>query len=491
MRRGACLVGLMVVAGTVMQAAGHAAEPRALLDAPRAGDVAVAGGEVLVGAATARGGARLMAVPAAGGPARVVLEVPGRRRGWTSVIRLASSAQLTALLVAFLDPSGNFRDWQVYAGPPAGPLALVQRARYAGPQRVWTPIDVDVHGDRLLVHELRQPGFSFRLTVRAPDGTAPPVPQGRFGMPAAVAGEQLAYVDRSLIRIVDWRTGRLSSSIEVGRHSGDIEDRHLDMTDAARVVAAIDGRLMTGAPGVPVGQLPGSSGVAGLTAPRFAGERVAALAPARRGAERPVVIDPAAGTLRRVGPPSSELTGIAANESTVAWVANGCVLAADTAPPAALPGAPPAPLPAPAPPSATAATLPPPAPPSATPAQTLDAPPPGPCPRAEVDLGEEGDRVRGRILRVPVICVAAPAPGCSGEVLLGKGGWAGRGEFLVAPGERRSVRVRLSRRGIAQVRRHLRLYPIAEFSLTARVEDGRLVPPGQGNFRGVTIERLG
>jgi hypothetical protein len=87
--------------------------------------------------------------------------------------------------------------------------------------------------------------------------------------------------------------------------------------------------------------------------------------------------------------------------------------------------------------------------------------------------------------------VAAPPPGCRGEVLLGKGGWAGRGRFQVTPGERRSVRVRLSRRGIAQLRRQLRLYPVAEFTLSARVEDGRLVPPGSGNYRGVTIERLG
>ena len=99
--------------------------------------------------------------------------------------------------------------------------------------------------------------------------------------------------------------------------------------------------------------------------------------------------------------------------------------------------------------------------------------------------------MRGRILRVPVICVAAPAPGCRGEVLLGKGGWAGRGGFRVPPSERRSVRVRLSQRGIAQVRRHLRLYPIADFTMTARVEDGRLVPPGNGSHYGVSIERIG
>jgi hypothetical protein len=462
MRRLACLVGTLALAGALVQGADAHAMPRALLDAERAQDVALAGGEVLVAASTSRGGVRLRAVPVAGGPARVVFDVPPRGRGWTSVSRLASSAQLTALLVAFLDPDGNFRDWRVYAGPPAGPLVLVQRVRYAGRRRVWTPMDVDVHGDRLLVHEVRQPSFAFRLVARAPDGTGPPLPQGRFGGPAAVAGEQLAYLDRALIRIVDWRTGGLSGSIEVGRHSGEIEDRHLDLTDGARVVAAIDGRLLTGAPGVPVQELPGSSGVAGLSSPRFAGERVAALARARRGAQRPVLIDPAAGTLQRVGPPSSELTGIAANETTVAWLANGCVLAADTAPAAVPP-----------------------------PVETLDAPPPGLCPRAEVDLGEEGNRVRGGVLRVPVICVAAPAPGCRGEVLLGRGGWAGRARFQVPPGGRRSVRVRLSGRGIARVRRQLLLYPVADFSMSARVEDGRLVPPGNGNVRGVTIERIG
>jgi hypothetical protein len=214
MRRLACLVGFFVVVGPASWGADAYAEPRALLDAPRAQDVAVASAEFLVAESTSRGGVRLRAVPVAGGPARVVFEVPPRGRGWTSVLRLASSAQLTALLVAHLDPNGNFRDWRVYAGPPAGPLALIQRGRRTGTGRTWTPLDIDVHGDRLLIQELRQPWFSFRLTVRAPDGTAPPVPQGRFGMPTAVAGDLLAYVGatgradgRAVIRLIDWRTG--------------------------------------------------------------------------------------------------------------------------------------------------------------------------------------------------------------------------------------------------------------------------------------------
>jgi hypothetical protein len=285
--------------------------------------------------------------------------------------------------------------------------------------------------------------------VRAPEGTEPPVSQGRFGSPTAVAGEQIAYVSRSFIRILDWRTGQLSSSMDLGRNSGDIEDRHLDMTDGARVVAAIDGRLMTGAPGLPVQQLPGSSGVPGLTAPRFAGERVAAVAPARRGAQRPVVIDPAAGTLRRVGPPSTALSAIAASEATVGWLANGCVLAADVveAPP---------PL-------------------GASP-QTLDLAPAGPCPRAEVILDEHDQVLRGRTLRVTVTCFAAPPPGCQGVVVLGRGGGAGQGGFRVTAGRRRVVPVKLTRRGMASVRRQLGFDAVALLRLGARVTDGRVSP---------------
>lgn len=449
MRRVACLAGLLVLAGTVMQAAGHAAEPRALLDAPRAEDVAVAGPEVLVATTTAGGGVRLTGVSAAGGPARVVFELPPPGRGWRSVARLASSAQLTAMLVAFIDPSDNFRDWRVYAGPAAGPLALVQRVRHAGRRRVWTPLDVDVHGDRLLVQELRQPSFAFRVVVRAPDGTAPPVPQGRIGSQTAVAGEQIAYVGRSFIQIVDWRTGRLSSTMDLGRNSGGIEDRHLDMTHGARVVTAIDGRLMTGAPGVPIQQLPGSSAVSGLTAPRFAGERVAALAPAHRGAERPVVIDPAAGTLRSLGPPSTALSAIAASEATVAWLANGCLLAADVV------------------------EVP---PPLGSIPQTLDLTPAGPCPQAEVIVDEHDRVLRGRTLRVRVTCVAAPPPGCQGVVVLGRGGGAGQGRFRVTAGRRRVVPVKLTRRGMASVRHQLGLDGVALLRLGARVTGGRVSP---------------
>ena len=54
MGRVLCLVGMVVLGAAAVQPAGAAASPRALLDAERAQDVAVAGGEVLAAASTSR-----------------------------------------------------------------------------------------------------------------------------------------------------------------------------------------------------------------------------------------------------------------------------------------------------------------------------------------------------------------------------------------------------------------------------------------------------
>jgi hypothetical protein len=441
------IVSLALALAAAAQAGSAAAAPRALLDAPRAQDVAVAGGEVLVAATTARGGARLTAVPVSGGPARTVLhaKAPGRR-GWTSTARLASSSQLAALLVEFTDPEGNTREWRVYAGPPAGPLEIVQRVRLRRPGRIWFPIDLDVHGDRLLVQEVRSPRPILRLTVRAPGVSPAPVPQGAFGAPAAVAGERVAYLGVTgradalpVIRIVDWRTGRLSATIELGRQLREVEEADIDLTDGARAVVDLDGRLFAGAPGERARRLPGTSGAPPLSAPRFAGERVAARAEGRLETHRPVVIDPGTATHHTVGPPSTALTALAADQATVAWLANGCVLAADVED-----------------------------------VTRLRAAPPGPCPRAEVVLDEHDQKLRGRSLRVRVTCVAAPPRGCRGAVVVRFGGRAGQGRFRVPVGKRRVARVRLSRRGMAVVRRQFRLDGVALLRLGARMANGRM-----------------
>jgi hypothetical protein len=63
-------IGGLVCAGALLLAAEAKAAPMALLDAPRATAVALAGSEVLVCRPASRGAARIDAVPLGGGPAR-------------------------------------------------------------------------------------------------------------------------------------------------------------------------------------------------------------------------------------------------------------------------------------------------------------------------------------------------------------------------------------------------------------------------------------
>jgi hypothetical protein len=449
MRRLACLVGCNLVAGVALNVAPAGAAPRALLDAPRAEDVAVAGGEVMVAAITTRGAARLTAVPVAGGPPRFVLHAGAPERGGEALtVRLVSSAQLTALLVEFTDREGDSRFWHVFAGPPSGPLAIVHRARLEGqPRAFWVPFELDVHGDRLLIHELRFPlreggraRIASRVIVHAP-GMAPTRVWHAFaGGPTAVAGDRIAYFSgrsRPLIRVVDWRTGRLAGTVGLGRFEEASSDRPLDFADDSRVVVELDRELFAGTPGQRARPLHGTRAAGDLSEPRIAGERVVALGEARLDAERPLAIDPRTRTLRAVGPPSTAVDALTADETTLAWLANGCVLAAgvaDLAP--------------------------------------LEVVPPGPCPRAEVVLEQHDQRRRGRALRVEVGCVTAPPSGCRGRVVLGASGGAGSGRFRVPAGRSRVVTVRLTRSGVAAVRRRLRSSSIAVLRMDARVVDG-------------------
>jgi hypothetical protein len=451
MRRLGCLIGCGMLAGVVLQGAPAAAAPRALLDAPRAEEVALAGGEVLVASTTRRGVARLTALPVGGGEAQSRLVArPPSGGDFNALIRLASSAELSALLVEFSGPEHE-ADWRVYAGPPAGPLAMVHRVRLRGPpRRLWMPVEVDVHGDRLLIQEIRlpireggHPRVASRVIVHAPGASPTLVSQGPYATPTVVAGDRIAYAAgtrrRPVIRIVDWRTGRLTDTIGIAGLSADSRSRHLDLTGDGRAVIELDGNLFTGAPGERARPLSGTDGAQQLTEPRIAGERVAAIADARVGSERPVVIEPDTGTRRAVGAPSTAMTALAADEATVAWLANGCVLGAGV-----------------------------------TDVPPVEPVPPGPCPRAEVVLEDYDEKLRGRTLRVWVTCVAAPRPGCRGAVVLRFRGRTGRGRFRVPAGGRRLVKVRLTQRAAASVRRRLRSKGFAVLRMGARVTDGRV-----------------
>ena len=446
-----CLVGCSLLAGVALNVAPAGAAPRALVEAPRAEGVAVAGGEVMVAAITARGFARLTAVPVAGGPVRHVLHASAPERGGeASIVQLASSAQLTALLVEFTDREGNSSDWHVFAGPPSGPLAIVHRAHLEGqPRAVWLPFEVDVHGDRLLIHELRwplreggRPRIASRAVVHVPGMTPTRVSQGGWGWPTGVAGDRIAWVfgrPRPLIRVVDWRTGKLAGTVGLGPFEEASSDRPLDLADDGRVVVELDRELFAGTPGQRARPLHGTRGAGDLSEPRIAGERVVAFGEARLDAQRPLAIDPGTGTRHVVGPPSTAVDALAADETTLAWLANGCVLAAGVA------DAPP-----------------------------LEAVPPGPCPRAEVVLEDHDEKLRGRTVRVLVTCIVAPPPGCRGAVVLRFRGHAARGRFRVPAGGRRLVKVGLTRRGAASLRRRLRFKGFAFLDMGARVTDGRV-----------------
>lgn len=407
---------------------------------------------------TDHGGVRVTAVPLAGGPAVRRFTVPSPGRDWTATARLVSSDRLSALLVMVDDPEGNLRLSRVYAGPPSGPLALVRQVRRPRRGTVWFPFGVDVHADRLLIEEVRQPDLALRFAVHAPGAVPVRRRQGPASSYTALAGDLVAYVRlrrgaAPSFRVVDWRTGDVRGSIALGEYSEDMHGRDLDLTEDGRVVAVLDGRLVGASPGETLRVLPGAEGGARFSTPLFAGDRVAVLAGGPFDSYRPVIVDPASGTRRAVGSPSTELNGLAVDERTVAWLSNGCVVATGLDDPG-----------------------------------SLDALPPGPCPRAEVVL-EEGDQaVRGGRLQVKVFCVAAPPSGCRGTALIGRGGWVGRQRFSVPPGERRRIRVPVSQRGMRAIRRQLRRGGPPVYGLGARMPDGRV---GRGHrTTGILVWRI-
>jgi hypothetical protein len=402
-------IGGLVCAGALLLAGEAKAAPMALLDAPRATAVALAGSEVLVGRPASRGAARIDAVPIVGGPVRAVARMPRPRPGRLGrPVVIASSAQLVAAVVEFYGERPIPARTQLWIGPPAGPLRREVDARFK--TRAWLPVAVDVDGDRVLVVEARVPDLQFRARVLVPG--APP------------HGDRIAFVGVGTagpaVKVVDWRTGALIER----RPDGDVAD--LDFAADRRVVTAIEHEP--------------------FEAPRIAGDRIVAFEPSRFDATRPVLLDSAGGPPVPLGLPSTQAGGLAVDPSGAAWIANGCVLYAPLA------GPPPT------------------------------EPPPGACPRAEMLVKGVDATLRGRRLRFRVACVAAPAAGCSGTLLVrgdelpGPGGNTpirGRGRFRVPAGTRRRVDVVLTRRSIPYVRAALRREHEASLAVGIRARDGR------------------
>jgi hypothetical protein len=433
-----------VLAAVLLGAAPASADQVALRDAPRAADVALSGDEVVVARTTARGGVRVIAIPRSGGAVRTLLAVAAPAPDLSPDVELSASQGVVAAIVSY--DLGNRERIALYSGPPAGPLTLRRFVRSALGR--WLPVGIDADADRVLLGEVRiGRRIDGRVRVLAPGAPLEPVAWDGPLFEAALAGERLAFwgarrgASRGGLFVIAPRTGAVEAFARM-RPNEDVGEDDVDAAPDGRAVAAVDGRLLTVAPGVPPARF-GS----GFSRPRFSGPGLAALHERPVDVRTPVIAED--GAVRAIGSPSGSLEILEADDRGAAWIANGCVhyAARDSPPP--------------------------------------PEPPVGPCPRAEV-VYEEGDQVlRGRRLRVIVKCIAAPATGCRGTALLGKGRY-GRGAFALPAGARRTISVRLTDRALRHVRRQReRFHDVAFFTLSAQVRDGRA-----HGVQGIVIDRV-
>jgi hypothetical protein len=401
----------------------------ALRDDVAATAVALAGPDALVLRDQRGGGARLLAVPRAGGPARTLLTVPSARPTWPNEEGLSASDQRVALLVEVRD------EWRVYSGPPAGPLQVVRRLPYRG-VRTWIPYLVDVDGDRVLLLEIQDEGEgAVRARILDPALGLVPIAWAKESFaPVAIAGPYAAVAASRprRVAVVDLATGAERAAVRVPRFGPGLG---VDLAADGRLVVATGAGLATARPG----EAPQAvAGTKGLTSPRFAGGAIVAFEEGR-----PVVLD---GARRVVGPPSRVPTDLAADASGVAWLSNGCVRHE------AFAGAPAA---------------------------------DDPCPSTEIGLYLiASSPLRGRHVRVPVRCVTAATATCRGTVL-GKVGRkvVARGRFAVPVGTERRVRVRVTRAAARRFRRER----FGSLIIGARVPDGR-IGAGAGGSSELSIE---
>src|SRR5215213_4433984 len=375
-----------------------AADPVPLLHAPNAQEVGLAGADVIV-ASAARGGVTVDAVAVRGGARRRLLTVPPGAA--VSEVVVAASPQRVAVLAGVERVTGVER--RLYSGPPGGPLQLVIDAGQNG----FFPVDAAVDGDRVLVVEESAGASRARLFVAGAAPRVVPWP-GTVIPPVAFSATRAAFVGTATrtteqhdlkLFVIDVDTGAAQVSVPV---AAPIE---LALAPDGHVVAEAPTNLFRVAPGRPRAPLPGSDF---LLRPRFAGLSVAAFERTRLDALRPAVLDPLSATRHAVGIQSYDTRDIAADAQNVAWIAHGCVVAARV--------------------GSTASS----------------EPPAGPCPRSEATVDSFENTLHGRRVRLRAVCVAAPARGCRGAVVLRHGGaTVGRARFHVASDRKALVKVRV------------------------------------------------
>ena len=352
-----------------------------LRDDLRASGVALAGPDVFVMRERRNGTTELVAVPRTGGPARTLLSVPSVQPVFESQGHLSASDARVALITEILDRRDRTVEWRVYSGPPSGPFQIVRRI----PDREgWEPLLVDVDGDRVLIVEARlDEEVAVRAYILDPAFGLVPVAWAKdSAIPVAIAGGRAAaYAERPRrVAVVDLGTGAEQAAVRVGSPT---ERLDVDLAADGRVVVAARDGIAVASPGAAPQTVPGSRD---LSRTSFAGAAIAAF----DDGGHPVLVG-FDGARTALGPPSRVLTAFAGDPQGFAWVANGCIRYA------ALP-------------------------------VTASAPQAGdPCPTTEIGLAYIAHaKLRGRTVRVPVLCVTAANGVCRGTVL-GREARAGAG----------------------------------------------------------------
>src|SRR4051812_15264580 len=245
-------VGLAALAAILLLVPAAQAAPVALLDAPNAQDIALAGSDVIVPRTGARGRLTVDAVSTTGGATRRLLTASGPGNGWGASAQVSASEQQVAVSVFYDKPNlklGDAVKWRLYIGPISGPLRLASSSARNG----FHPIDTAVEGNRVFVDEGKFTLFGTRLRLFEP-GVAPRVLSWASGVdaPIAVAGDHLAYpgstkkgADAPLNRV--FVADPLTGAQQVGMAVDDAGE--LDVAADGRVVADFAGGLVTQAPG--------------------------------------------------------------------------------------------------------------------------------------------------------------------------------------------------------------------------------------------------
>ncbi|MDA0180697.1 hypothetical protein OJ997_10370 [Solirubrobacter phytolaccae] len=434
----AALCALLVLAAAPR--AGAAAIP--VRDDVDAAGLAFAGPE-LITLRERDDGLQLVAQPRNGGPARSLLTVRRGQLASDPAREMTASAERVALIAEIED--GPYR---VYAGPPAGPLAVVRSL----PEREeWEPLLVDADGDRVLILEAKPTATGdgegsddedqdeARAFLLHPTfGLVPIAWANGTRAPLALAGERaLAYLQApTRLAVVDLATGTEQVAIPL---DSDWE-LDADLAPDGRVLVSTGAGVTLAAPGVAPQLIPNSRG---LTRARFAGNAITAIEgnPVRQ----PVLLG-ADGARTPLGLPTRILPGFAADPAGFAWIANGCIRSAAIPLTPAAPGG------------------------------------KNPCPTTEAWLyGIPGpSKLRGRTIQAPVGCVTAPRDVCRGTLVarVFEGGpkIIARGRFSVPAGKERTVKMRVTRAAAAQFRRK----GYGQLLLDAQIRNGRVGSGGNG-----------